>query len=77
MAFAVIRIRYISAAFILFAFLTSHVGAVEFDLRSIGDLNNPESELTIEQYRRQLEEYMTNNQLMDNNHGLADDDDGA
>ena len=42
MAFAVIRIRYISAAFILFAFLTSHVGAVEFDLRSIGDLNNPD-----------------------------------
>ena len=37
-----IRIRYISAALILFAFLAAHVGAVEFDLRSIGDLNNPD-----------------------------------
>lgn len=43
-------------------------------------LNNPEGEMTIEQYRRQLEEYMNNNQLLDNNDtaaGLLDDEDDS
>ena len=43
-------------------------------------LNNPEGELTIEQYRRQLEEYMNNNQLLDNHEpgdDLEDDDDDS